>query len=486
MAVSLPARLSRGLCCSALAALVTCVPPARPEATPPQNDGWRHVPIGLCEDYPEESRSLAGVQRDLELLEKIGVNTLRVSLGWDGIEPQKDQYDLAFWDAFVELATARGVTLIPYVAYTPAWNSTGSSEDSWKAPPRDTAELGELLALLAGRYRGRIKSWEIWNEPDNKDYWTGSVAEYAELLRVGSAAVRGVDPALSVVAGGLAGRVEFLTELFDDFDAAALVNVVNLHSYYETWNPEPLETIPEYVAQVAALLERHGGRQDVWMAEVGYSDYREGSRVSDYTSSRYSYEHTLDYQAVVLVRTLALSMASPAISLVAWYELKDPPATDAMIGDVNNRHLGVVFNDYEPKPALAALGFMNRLFAGGFRVVDDRLRVEHPGATGDVHAARQAHAFLTPEQTLVVIAWLGTPGRGSQSAERASGQAEDERHEIWRIRAPFSPMGEATFHGARGDERKRVPAAPGARETELTLELRGGDVQVITLPVALD
>lgn len=491
MAVSSPGGPRRPLRYWAVLALVGCVPPARPEPAPPQQSGFRQVPIGLCEDYPEESRTLSGVRRDLELLESIGIETLRVSLGWDGIEPEKDRYDFSFWDAFVELATEHGIRLIPYVAYTPAWNSTGSGADSWKAPPRDNAELGELLGLLARRYRGRIRSWEIWNEPDNKDYWTGSAAEYAELLRVGSAAVRAVDPTLSVVAGGLAGRVDFLTELFDELDAASLVDVVNLHAYYETWNPEPLETLTEYVAQVDALVERHGGGQDIWMAEVGYSNYRQASRVSEYTRARFAYEHTLEYQAVMLVRTLALLMASPAISLVAWYELKDPPLTDAMIGDVNNRHLGVVFTDYRPKPALAALGFMNRLFAGGFRLVDDRVQIEHPGATDDAHAARHVHAFLTPEQTLVVIAWLGTPAAGSGAAvasraEVSSGQAEDTRREVWRVRAPFSWRGEATVHGAEGNVRRRVSAPAGEREVDVELELRGGDVQVLTLPVTLD
>src|SRR4051812_11290387 len=95
-------------------------------AAPPVAEGlvFRAVPIGLCEDYPEESRSLETVRRDMKLLREAGVRLLRVSIGWDGLEPQEGRYDWAFWDAFVDLAVRQnGVRLIPYVAYTPRWIS---------------------------------------------------------------------------------------------------------------------------------------------------------------------------------------------------------------------------------------------------------------------------------------------------------------------------------------------------------------------------
>src|SRR5436190_610770 len=76
---------------------------ARPSARSSASAGLRRVPLGLCEDYPEESRSLEEVRRDLAVLKAAGVGVLRVSIGWDGIEPEKDHYDLAFWDAFVDL-----------------------------------------------------------------------------------------------------------------------------------------------------------------------------------------------------------------------------------------------------------------------------------------------------------------------------------------------------------------------------------------------
>jgi hypothetical protein len=459
-----------------VAGCVVTLQPASGRALAPRGE-MRRVPLGLCEDYPEETRSLDEVRRDLDLLEAARVDVLRIAIGWDGVEPQRDQYDFAFWDDVVELATEAGVTLIPYVVYTPAWNSEGGPDSSWKAPPRDVGEFGELMQLLAERYRGRIHSWEIWNEPDNQDYWLGSAEEFAALLAAGSEGVRAGDPDARVVLGGLAGGVDFLRALFDEHGAGERVDVVNLHGYYETWNPNPLEAFPEFIGEVSELVERHGGRQALWMAEVGYSDFTPPPGALG--GGRYSYEHTPEFQAVMLVRTLALLLSEPAVSLIAWYELKDARPADAVIGDAHNRHLGVTFADHRPKPALDALAFMSEQFQAGFRALDTgrELRVDaEPGSSAVVRA------FITAGRELVLVAWLSTHPEQAPPAtpERPRG---DARRELVRVSFPQRATGPATRHDATGQPRGELTVRDGGGQSELELELNGGEVQVLQIPI---
>lgn len=449
--------------------LAACEP--RPARSPRASSGLalRRVPVGLCEDYPEESRSLDEARRDLERVRAAGGGLLRVSIGWDEIEPERDRYELAFWDAFVELAREQGVQLLPYVAYTPEWNSDGSPDDFWRTPPRDTAEFAEIMQLLAQRYRGRVASWEIWNEPDNRDYWLGDASQYAALLEAGARAVRTADPQAKVVSGGLAGGVEFLRELFDEHGASAHVDVVNLHSYYETWNPEPLESLAGYIGEVSALLGRHGGRQSIWMAEVGYSNFVGAERDP---SGAFSYEHTPEFQAVMLLRTVALLLAEPALSLIAWYELKDARPGDAVIGDDHNRHLGVLYADRRAKPALAALRFVRTLFEDGFRSIDRDVRL------AEARPDLALRSFVTARRTVVVIAWLtNTPPRG------AAGR-EDLRQARVAVSVPYAARGEATLRDEQGRARSEQPVQSSSpRQTTLAFELRGGQVQVLELPI---
>jgi class 3 adenylate cyclase len=472
-----------GIIVLAQALLGGCAPTSAraPDAARPASASFRQVPLGLCEDYPEETRSLAEVGHDLTVLDAAGIDVLRISIGWDGVEPQRDRYDFAFWDAFVEQATGAGVTLIPYVAYTPEWNADGTPESFWKTPPRDPNEFGELMRLLAERYRGRVHSWELWNEADNRDYWLGSAEQFATLIAAGAAGVHAGDPTARVVLGGLAGGVDFLRELFDEPSVAELIDVVNLHGYYETWNPNPIETFPEYVREVKEIVERHGGRQSLWMAEVGYSNFAPPPQAS--VAARYPYEHTLEFQAVALVRTLALLLAEPAVSLIAWYELKDARPVDAVIGDAHNRHLGVTFADYRPKPALAALAFMSGLFKAGFRSLDRELHVEaEPGSR------QVSRAFITAQREVVIIAWLPTePG-----SPRSTASPESERRigklppEIVRVSFPRQALGSAIVHDATGKVlgERRVHEQGGV--SELELELRGAEVQVLRIPLGAE
>src|SRR5688500_3599932 len=94
-------------------------------STPPRSGiqpGWRSVRLGLCEDYPEESRSLERARADLDAVRASGAQVLRISFGWDAMEPERGVYDWSFWDDFVRAAVhERGIRLIPYICYTPKW-----------------------------------------------------------------------------------------------------------------------------------------------------------------------------------------------------------------------------------------------------------------------------------------------------------------------------------------------------------------------------
>jgi hypothetical protein len=436
------------------------------QAPPPVGPGgFRRLTLGLCEDYPEETRSQDEVRRDLALMREAGVAVLRVSVGWDGLEPRRNSYDWSFLDQLVAQAEAAGVRLIPYVAYTPAWNAPPGAADPWRQPPRDLDAFAAVMQRLAARYRGRIHSWEIWNEPDNADYWRGTPAAYAALLRAGTEGVRRGDPAARVVLGGLAGDLAFLRTLFEQQGVAELVDVVNLHSYFETWNEDALETLPEYVAAAAEVVRRHGGRQALWMAEVGYSDYRGGAASGPPARLPHAYQHTPDFQAVALVRTLALLMATPDIALAAWYELKDPSPTMAVIGDDNNRHLGVAAHDHRPKPALAALRFLASLLALPFAPCPGCVQVQRAGDAGGV-----VETFAMADGSYLLFAWIPERGPGSQG----------RRHTL-RLSLP-AVMVAATLYRPDGSIERVLPLRQQASSTVVDdVEVNRGAVAIVRL-----
>ena len=435
-----------------------------------------HVPIGLCEDYPEETTTMAIIRGDMELLKRSGIHLLRISFGWDGIETAPGKYDWGFWDDYVKTAVDEfGITLIPYICYTPSWNSTGDTTNFWNHTPKDYEAFGQFCEAIVGRYKQWIKTWELWNEPDIDAYWSGTAADLARLTKIGARAVKRADPTAKVVLAGLAHRVEFTRELFRDHGISPYVDVVNCHSYYETWSGSPLESVVPYVNTLADIISRYGNGQSLWMAEVGYSTFRRpDGYVSESYWSTYDYEHTPGYQAVALWRTLTLLLSTEKLAAIAWYEIKDLPPTENVIGDVNNRNLGVARVDFTPKPAETALSFFNRFFSQKYSCVDAGATVtRRAGSDGEIHCFRMA------DGSLAVIGWLKTHVAG-RDAGGERGNLKDTRQETVSVSLPFPGPARATVYSELGNEAPYTDI--DVKEATLSiprLELTGGTIAIL-------
>ncbi len=415
----------------------------------PADATYYHVPVGLCEDYPEESTTLTGIRKDMEFLKESKVDLLRISFGWDAIEAEKDKYDWLFWDDFVKMAVEEyGITLIPYICYMPRWNSTKPEDNNWfwNYPPVDPQQFGEFIKLLVNRYKKYIKTWELWNEPDIWVYWQGSPEQFAEMIRIGARAVKEADPDARVVLGGVAYSEEFVAKMFRDFGLSPYIDIVNMHNYFETWSERPVEDIDDHILKMTDVIRQYGNRQPLWMAEVGYSTFRQGSKISSEYTANYDYEHTPEYQAVDLFKRLALIVSTEKVSAVAWYEISDLPPSDEVIGDeYNNRHLGVAFVNYVPKPARKALMFFNSLFGDEYRNITGQAAITRP-ENSDSHAL----VFEKVDGSVVIVSWLQTALPGKRSAD-TSATVRDERRESISVSLPMALQGSARLYDHLGE-----------------------------------
>lgn len=446
----------------------------------PANAAYYHVPVGLCEDYPEETTTMQIIKNDFEFLKKHNINLLRISFGWDAIETEKGKFEWLFWDDFVKMAVDDyGITLVPYICYTPQWISRGASDTLffWNYPPKDFNEFGVFMTHLVNRYKDRIKTWELWNEPDIEIYWQGSVKEFAEFIKVGADAVKKADPSSKVVLGGLAYDPYFLLHLFRDNGLSPYIDIVNCHNYYETWHRHPIESITEYINEISDIIWRYGNNQSLWMAEVGYSTFRKGARVSESYSAYYDYEHTPEYQAVELFKTLVLAVSTEKLSAITWYELKDLPPSEGVIGDNdNNRFLGVAYPDWKDKPAAKSLEFFNSLFSDNYKSIDNEVTLNAP-----IGSDSRAHAFQMENGDIIVAAWLQTSIPGDQRKDK-SGMVKDTRTENVDVVVPFDLKGIISLYDELGNESQfSGKKSEGGKTILSNLTLKGGKIAILKI-----
>lgn len=90
----------------------------------------------------------------------------------------------------------------PSGLYQPAF---ADGTDNWwpgKAVNPNNPWASFVNAAVA-RYRGQVHNWEIWNEPDFSQFWSGSINDYARLLKVAYLAAHAADPGARILIGGM-------------------------------------------------------------------------------------------------------------------------------------------------------------------------------------------------------------------------------------------------------------------------------------------
>ncbi len=432
------------------------------------------MPTAVEDDYFDGTSPISRVERHFAAARAVGASYLRCAFSWDAIEKQPGEYDWTFWDKLVELAARNHIGLIPYVAYTPRW-AVREEKDFWKQPPLDPSRYGDFMYRIAERYRGRVASWEIWNEPDNQDYWTGTVEQFAALAKLAARRIREADPDAVLVLGGMSyGLSPFLKHLIEDDHIDRFVDVVALHAYPESWSNERAEIVFEqWIPDVWNALSRDQSGVDLWVNEMGYADYRYLPNEASVYKTRvfYRYEHSTAYQAAMLFKFEVMALASQRVSLTGWYRIDDFSLDEKRLGtDLVNYHLGLLDTRGRPKPDFAALQFFHRLFGRPARLA--KAEVHRPGNSQSV-----VSVFQTADGKFIVVGWL----RSSLPSEISdtSGMLEDRRSETVSVELPCTHPVLSGYFDPEG-RRVRQPAKVGKGSLE-GIKLGGRQVFIAEL-----
>ena len=360
----------------------------------------KRVSFSVLEDY-DKGESLSEVAKDFELLRQLEVHTWRGSLGWDDYQPAPDTLDLEWLHRFAELAARYGITLRPYLGYTPDWAAAGRSADGhlWNDPPARIEDWEAFASGLARAMRrhSNVASYEIYNEENVPLWWDGSAAEYAEVLARGAAAIREAAPGAGILPGGMVwADEEWLGELCEA-GATRDITAVPFHAYPETWTPDSVvvETYLDarYREGFLPVVDRCGHRP-VWINEMGFAT----------TPGR-----TEEQQADWWARAVATFLADPRIEHIGIYEIKDLAPGSPVIGDEPNYHLGLTRTDRTPKLAFRTVDLLTDLLdTGTLTVADPEARVR---VTSGEAGALYHHLFIRPDGDQVLVVWSrkGTP-----------------------------------------------------------------------------
>ena len=191
---------------------------------------------------------------------------------WTALEPLRGVWNWQPLDTWVAAAGQNGIPdILLTLGQTPAWASSNPGDVNYvgagaPAPPTNIQDWDDYITAVAQRYKGRIRYYEIWNEPNDTTYFTGTVAQLAQLTQHAFQIIKAVDPQNTVTS-----PAAYSAGYLDNLLAAGIgqyVDVIGYHVY-----TTPPEATGAEIANVRLVMNKYGvGSKPLWDTEGASGD----------------------------------------------------------------------------------------------------------------------------------------------------------------------------------------------------------------------
>jgi hypothetical protein len=292
--------------------------------------------------YGGDASGLALMERAAQMARDAGVKWSREDFSWGRIEPQRGQFNWTYYDNLVACARRNGITVYAIVGFWTGWTKPYT--------PEGIEDYLRFLKELVRHYQKEIKQWEIWNEP-NIFFWQGPKDLYAELLTKSYAAIKEIAPAAQVLGLSTAGiDLKFIRRMLE---LQAPFDILTIHPYRSHLND--LAFIDD-LKNVSNLVKLPDGKQrPVWLTEMGWATH------TPHNTLRQDFApNTLRAQAELIARSYLCALVSGVEPRTFWYDFRND-GDDPLYFE---HQMGIVYNDFRPKPAYLAYATLTRVLRG--------------------------------------------------------------------------------------------------------------------------
>jgi len=245
-------------------------------------------------------------EQTVRLAQEAGFHWLRQEFPWQDIEihgkgdfeDRRNPPAVSAWnkyDQIVDLAGQYDMELIVRVSTPPSWTRARGDEVGTFAPPDNYDDFGDFVYALVDRYKGRIRFYQLWNEPNIYPEWgiyPISPEDYTRLLRIGATRAREADPDVVIIAGALASTIElapaaappgnalndliYLQRMYDA-GAAPYFDIMAMQAYGLWSGPTDHRLHPRVMNYgrpqfVRDLMVANGdANKPIWISEMGWN-----------------------------------------------------------------------------------------------------------------------------------------------------------------------------------------------------------------------
>ncbi len=229
--------------------------------------------------------------RSMDMIVDMGGTNVPIDIPWGHVEPKEGEWYWEYVDHIVAEAEKRKLPGFAYMGLTPDWALDPAIRDRYNQPgigyrfppPKDREDqFVEYCKKVARRYKGRVKYYQFWNEPNGCSWVTDGCGnshlyeQYTYWLKIWYKAMKSEDPDCVLGAGALdmhAGVKNGETYLVGMYKHGAKnhFDAFNIHPYDKdgTLHHAAIEGIRR------VMVENGDGHKGIWVSEWGWNTSNE-------------------------------------------------------------------------------------------------------------------------------------------------------------------------------------------------------------------
>lgn len=272
-----------------------------------------------------------------------GLRLWDTQVTWADLQPSPGTPNFAALDAQLAVAEQNGKDVLYTFGKVPAWAGGGSVNAN---PPSDIATgniawkyfVASLVLHSLVSSTAKIAAYEVWNEPNLSQYWSGTQAQLIQMANDAVSIIKFMhqifNVPVTIVGPACDGGGLVKQWLTDYYATGGPADVLNFHCYLDDYKPTPT-SLPGLLADIAAK-KKSGAlpNKPVWFTEGSWGEM-----------DKYATPLTYDQQSVYLAQ-LYILMWLFGIERFYWY------AWD------NTRGWGQLWSPVYETPAAIAYGVL--------------------------------------------------------------------------------------------------------------------------------
>jgi len=297
-----------------------------------------------ADNWPREIR-----EKEFQALGLCGCKVVRCSPGWAQIESEEGKYNWNMMDELVQLAHQYNMEIQGNPGNCTKW---AAREDKalnpnhliwlFSPPVRAWDKWGKFNYVIANRYKGKIRYWEIGNENDLEFFWNGTTDEYIKYLNIAYTNIKKANPDAYVMTCGFSGigphdgkklnpdmQEKVIREAQNSFD----IHAFHQHGLFDYFQKIVDEELPKLRSVLKSSKPLYFNETAMYSCSIGEKG-----------------------QAETLYKKLLLSFARGAIGYT-WYDLRND-GTDPHEPEHN---FGMLTYDFHPKAVYIAYNTLTGL-----------------------------------------------------------------------------------------------------------------------------